>query len=127
MKNGIRIILALLLGYTMLMRGNASPFPSEPQPDFPKKVTGILTKSCYHCHTTGSNAKKALDAYDFYKWEEYKLTKKISLLTKICEVVEKGDMPPGKYLKQHPENALSESDIKTICNWTKKESEKLIK
>ena len=127
MKKGIRIVLTLLLTYTMMMRGNANPHPSEPQADFPKKVSGILTNSCYNCHTTGAKAEKAAEALDFKKWEEYKLTKKISLLTKICEVAEKGDMPPGKYLKQHPEKALSESDIKTICNWTKKESEKLIK
>lgn len=127
MKNGIRIVLTILLVHTTMMMGNAGPSTSEPQDDFPKKVSGILTNSCYDCHTTGANAQKALDALDFKKWEEYKLTKKISLLTKICEVAEKGDMPPGKYLKQNPEKALSESDIKTICNWTKKESEKLIK
>jgi len=127
MKKGIRIVLTILLIHTTLIRGNANPSPSEPQDDFPKKVSGILTNSCNNCHTTGSKAEKALDALDFKKWEEYKLTKKISLLTKICEVVEKGDMPPEKHLKQHPEKTLSESDVKTICNWTKKESEKLIK
>jgi len=127
MKNGIRIVLTILLIHTVMMKGNTSPHLTEPQDDFPKKVTGILTNSCYDCHTTGSQAGKALEALDFKKWEEYKLTKKISLLTKICEVAEKGEMPPGKYLKQNPEKALSASDIKTICNWTKKESEKLIK
>ena len=119
MKKGIRIVLTIILIHTMMMRGNTSPPLSEPQADFPKKVSGILTNSCYDCHTTGSKAEKALDALDYKKWEEYKLTKKISLLTKICEVVEKGEMPPEK--------ALSASDIKTICNWTRKESEKLIK
>jgi hypothetical protein len=127
MKKGIRIVLTILLIHTTLIRGNANPSPSEPQDDFPKKVSGILTNSCYNCHTTGAQAEKAVEALDFKKWEEYKLTKKISLLTKICEVAEKGDMPPEKHLKQHPEKAPSESDIKTICNWTKKESEKLIK
>ncbi len=127
MKNGIRIVLAILLVHTVMMKGYTSPQTTEPRDDFPKKVSGILENSCYDCHTTGSKADKALDALDFKKWEDYKLTKKISLLTKICEVVEKGDMPPGKYVKQDPDKALSESDIKTICNWTKKESEKLIK
>lgn len=127
MKNGMRILLTVLLIHTTMMSANTSPAPAEPKDDFPKKVSGILTNSCNDCHTTGASAQKALDALDFKKWEEYKLTKKISLLTKICEVAEKGDMPPGKYLKDHPEKALSESDIKTICNWTKKESEKLIK
>jgi len=127
MKNGIRIVLTILLIHTATMKGNTSPQTSEPEADFPNKVSGILTNSCYDCHVTGTKAQKAVDALDFKKWEEYKLTKKISLLTKICEVVEKGDMPPGKYLKQNPEKALSASDIKTICNWTKKESEKLIK
>jgi hypothetical protein len=127
MKNGIRFVLTILLIHTLMMKGNTSLFSSESQDDFPKKVTGILKNSCYDCHTTGSNAEKAVETLDFNKWEEYKLTKKISLLTKICEVAEKGDMPPGKYLGKHPEKALSASDIKTICNWTKKESEKLIK
>ena len=127
MKNGIRLVLTILLIHIVMMKGNTIPQSSEPQADFPKKVSGILTNSCYDCHVTGAKAQKAVDALDFKKWEEYKLTKKISLLTKICEVVEKGDMPPGKYLKQNPEKALSASDVKTICNWTKKESEKLIK
>ncbi|KPL12600.1 MAG: hypothetical protein AMS26_16940 [Bacteroides sp. SM23_62] len=127
MKKSIRIVLIILLIHTTLMRGNTSPPTSEPQADFPKKVSEILTNSCYDCHTTGTKAEKAFKAMDFKKWGEYKLTKKISLLTKICEVTEGGVMPPEKYLKQHPEKALSASDIKTICNWTKKETEKLIK
>jgi hypothetical protein len=127
MKQSIRIILAIMLVHTMVSWVNTSTPPAELQEDFPKKVSGILENSCYDCHTTGAKAEKAVEALDFKKWEEYKLTKKISLLTKICEVSEKGDMPPGKYIKQHPEKALSESDIKTICNWTQKESEKLIK
>jgi hypothetical protein len=127
MKNGIRIVLCIILIHTMMPKGNSSSFTAEPKDDFPKKVSGILSNSCYDCHTTGAKAQKAVDALDFKKWEAYKLTKKISLLTKTCEVVEKGEMPPEKYLKNYPDKALSESDIKTICNWTKKESEKLIK
>ena len=121
------ILLAILLVQLLLTGAGADPLVLTPQADFPKKVSEILTHSCYHCHTTGATAEKALSALDFKKWEDYKLTKKISLLTKICEVAEDGDMPPGKYLKQHPEKDLSESDVKTICNWTEKESEKLIK
>ena len=127
MKNGIRIVLSIILIHTVMLKVNGSSSTTEPEDDFPKKVSGILTNSCYDCHVTGAKAKKAVDALDFKKWEEYKLTKKISLLTKICEVVEKGEMPPEKYLSKNPDKALSESDIKTICNWTKKESEKLIK
>ena len=127
MKNGIRILLSIILIHSLMLKGNGSSFATEPKEDFPKKVSGILTNSCYDCHTTGAKAQKAVDALDFKKWEEYKLTKKISLLTKICEVVENGEMPPEKYLKNNSGKALSGSDIKTICNWTKKESENLIK
>jgi hypothetical protein len=126
MKTSIRIVLAVLLIHFVILKGNTVPAPAEPETDFPKKVTTILTNSCYDCHTTGAKAEDAVKALDFKKWEEYKLTKKISLLTEICEVVQAGEMPPGKYLKQHPDKTLSESDIKTICNWTQKESEKLI-
>lgn len=127
MKICIRIYLAMLLVQSIMLSAAAAPPATTPFADFPEKVSEILTNKCYTCHTTGSKAEKAWSAMDFNKWDGYKLTKKISLLTKICEVVEKGDMPPGKYLAQHPENALSDADIETICKWTKKESEKLIK
>lgn len=127
MKISILVYLAMLLVQSTMLSAAPDPPSSSSFEDFPKKVKEILTHTCYDCHTTGSKAEKAQSAMDFNKWEEYKLTKKISLLTKICEIVEKGDMPPEKHLKLHPEKALSESDIKTICNWTKKESEKLIK
>ncbi len=128
MKRNIRIVLTILLIQTILIiKGNTSLPSSASQDEFPEKVSGILARSCYDCHTTGTQAKKAFETLDFKKWEGYKLTKKISLLTKICEVAEGGDMPPEKYLNQHTEKVLSASDIETICNWTKKESEKLIK
>lgn len=127
MKKGIGIILTILLIHVTMLSGYTGPPPSEPISEFPKKVSTIITNSCYDCHTTGAKAEKAVKALDFKNWDEYKLTKQITLLTKICQVLENGEMPPEKYLGQHPEKALSESDVKTICNWTKKETEKLIK
>jgi hypothetical protein len=127
MKTGIRIALILLLVHTTMMWGNPGPPPSSPPADFPEEVSALLTNSCYDCHSTGAEAEKAVKAMDFKIWEEYKLTRRITLLTKICEVIEEGDMPPGKYLKQYPGKALSEDDVKLICKWTSKEAEKLVK
>ena len=56
MKNGIRIVLTILLIHILMVKGNTSPSPAEQQADFPKKVSVILTNSCYDCHTTGANA-----------------------------------------------------------------------
>lgn len=127
MKTGIRITLIMLLVHTTMMRGNPGPPPSNPPADFPEEVSALLANSCYDCHSTGAEAEKAVKAMDFKIWDEYKLTRKITLLTKICEVIEEGDMPPGKHLKQYPEKALSADDVKLICKWTSKEAEKLVK
>jgi len=95
--------------------------------EFPEEVGEILKSSCYGCHTTDSKSDKPKAALDFQIWEEYKLTKKISLLTNINEVVKEGNMPPGKYLEKNPDRALTEDQVKLIQDWTKKETEDLMK
>jgi hypothetical protein len=126
MKQVIRISLTSLAILVTSISGRTVTPPSNPIYEFPEKVSVILSNSCYDCHTTGTKAEKAVKALDFKKWDEYKLTKKISLLTNICDVLEKGEMPPEKYLGNHPEKKLSEDELELICNWTRKETENLI-
>ncbi len=96
-------------------------------PDFPEDVVKVLQNSCYACHTTDAKAPDAKAAMDFQMWDEYKLTKKISLLNRIGEVMEEGAMPPKKFLGYYPDKALSGEQVELIKGWTDKETEKLMK
>jgi len=94
--------------------------------NIPEDVKKILRNSCYACHSTGAKAEKAVKALDFRKWNDLKATKKIGSLNNISEVLEEGGMPPGKFLKNYPEKALSGEDKEVILEWTKKETAKLM-
>ena len=96
-------------------------------PEFPEEVGKVLSKSCFPFHTTDATGKDAKAAMDFNMWDEYKLTKKISLLNDINEALKEGIMPPAKFLKSFPDRALSDDHVKLIRDWTQKETEKLMK
>lgn len=93
---------------------------------FPDDVEAILESACNDCHTSGAKSKDALKAVNFNEWDTYRLSKKVGLLGEICDVVEKGKMPPKKYLEHQPDKALTPAQKVLVCNWAKKESEKLM-
>ena len=120
-----QLILLLVIGVLFISFQSFSPeLPSEGV--FPDEITTILKKSCYDCHTTSNGSEKALKALDFEQWDQYRLTKQIGLLGDIGKVVEEGKMPPGKYLENKPDRKLTESQIKTLSDWTKEEADKLM-
>ena len=120
-----QIVLIAATGILFLFFQSFRPEPLS-ESVFPDEITTILKTSCYDCHYTGSSSEKALKAVNFADWEEYRLTKQIGLLGDIGKVVEEKKMPPGKYLENKPDAALSEKQIKLLADWTKQESDKLM-
>ena len=94
--------------------------------EIPDDVNKVLIASCYDCHSSDARNKDAREALNFEKWDDYRATKKIGLLGDICELVEKNKMPPEKYLDRNPDRKLTEKQKKLICDWTAKESAKLM-
>lgn len=99
---------------------------NRPVGEIPEEVGKILVSSCYDCHSSDANSKDAREALNFEQWDEYRVTKKIGLLGKICELVEEDKMPPKKYLGFKPDRKLSDSQKQLICDWTGKESSALM-
>ena len=98
----------------------------QPVPGFPADIDKLLISSCYECHSTDSRNTNAKEALNFQQWNDYKVSKQIGLLDEICELVGDNKMPPEKYLSFNPDKKLSEEQIKKICDWTEKESGKLM-
>jgi len=120
-----QFVLLLATGIMFLFFQSFNPEPTL-EGTFPDEITAVLKTSCYDCHFTGSNSDKALNAVNFDKWDDYRLTKQIGLLGDIAKVVEKGKMPPEKYLEHKPAAKLSEAQQKLFSDWTSKEAEKLM-
>jgi hypothetical protein len=120
-----QIVLFVATGILFFFFQSFSPdAPSESV--IPDEITSILKTSCYDCHYTGASSEKALNALNFEKWDDYRLTKQVGLLGDIGSVVDERKMPPGKYLENKPEAALSDAQSKKLADWTRQEAEKLM-
>jgi tRNA A37 N6-isopentenylltransferase MiaA len=123
MKNkGVLILLAgglVFLLQSFLLNRKASP-------EFPEEVQQVLASACYDCHSSAGQNEDAKKALNFETWDDYRLTKQITLLGDIAEVIEKDKMPPGKYLEFKPDRKLSESQKELILNWAEETSESLM-
>ncbi len=119
-------IVFLLITGVLFLVFQAFGIKSAPALPIPEDVSGVLKTSCYDCHSNDGSNKKAQIVLNFDKWDDFKVSKKISRLEDICAFVEEGKMPPKKYLKSKPENALSDSQKALICDWTAKESATLM-
>ena len=124
MKKQIAVVLLGGLVLLVFLSFNETRMGDQ---DIPEDIASILKTSCYDCHSKGAKAEKALKAVQFDLWDDYRLTKKIGILTEIGEVLEEDKMPPKKYLENKPDRKLTESQKKQLMDWTKKESERLMK
>jgi len=120
-----KIALIVVAGGLFILFQASSPDP-ELIAQIPEEVSTLLVSSCYDCHTTGSKSEDALKAVNFKEWEEYRDSKKVAVLGDIGKVIEKGKMPPEKYLNNNPDKKLSDAQKKLISDWTKEASDKLL-
>lgn len=108
----------------------------------PENVKAILTRSCSDCHSnetrypwysyiTPSNwflaghIDDGRSEMNFSKWNTYDASRKDHKLDEICEMVESRAMPLPSYLWIHWDAELSDEEIRTLCDWTKQERQKL--
>lgn len=95
--------------------------------ELPEQVKSIVDQSCFQCHNADSENEKAREALDFKTIDKLGRVKKITTLKEISEVVEKGEMPPKKFLEKFPEKKLTEEQAKILADWSKKEIDALLK
>lgn len=120
-------IAALSMAFSLQADQPATVMPQDKfPPGFPADVVSILESSCVDCHISEASNVKAKGKLNFSKWEDMSDAKKVGKLETISEVVNKGDMPPARYLEKNPGAALSQAQKQTIVEWTDKESDKLL-
>lgn len=110
--------------------------------EVPENVKSILVRSCGDCHTNetkypwyskispsswflADHISEGRKHLNFSVWNTYELRRKNKKLDEICEQVESKEMPLPSYLWIHWDAKLAEDEVKTLCEWTKQEREKL--
>jgi hypothetical protein len=106
-------------------------------------ISQILVRSCNDCHTNSTTypwyaniqpvgwfLKNHIDdgqrKLNFSVFKTYPAKKQVKKLGEICEEVQTKEMPLPSYLWIHRSSVMSESDIKTLCEWTELEKAKIV-
>ena len=108
----------------------------------PSDVSALFARSCNDCHSNTTNwrwytyvapvswftvghVNEGRQELNFSEWGLYNERKKGTRLRAICQQVEKGEMPLPSYVLVHRDVKLSPDQIRTICDWTKQEGQRL--
>lgn len=108
----------------------------------PPDVALILGRSCNDCHTNktiypwyaniqpaGWFLKDHIDEgkkeLNLSKFNTFETKRKLKKLEEICEQVETTEMPLPSYLWIHRDAALTETERKALCDWTRTSIAKL--
>jgi Haem-binding domain len=114
----------------------------EASTDVPQNVSEMLSRSCSDCHSNNTNwiwysniapiswkivehVNEGRQKLNFSIWFTYAADRKKRKFDEICSEVEIGEMPHSQYLWLHWDAKLSENDIESLCEWTKKEAAKI--
>jgi mono/diheme cytochrome c family protein len=123
--SGIAISMAVLALTAFNLPSFNNP-QDKPASQFPADVEKIFQVSCNDCHTDAASNAKAKLKLNFDKWGELSDAKKVGKMENINEVITKGDMPPGRYLENHPDAKLTADQKAVVNTWVTEESKKLM-
>ncbi len=129
MKN--RYSLFFILAFAMLLSGFKKAFIERPEAaiqfEVPENINLILDQSCVMCHNKESEDLKGKKKLNLDTLSQLKISKQISMLSRIANEVEDGKMPPEKYLSKNPDKGLSEEDEDKIIEWARSYAKELAK
>lgn len=119
MKKLLFIPFVAIIGL-LFLQGTSEPVAenSAMAADLPAEVKAVVDQKCYGCHNVNSKNEKGKAKLDWDALSKLKKSKQKATMGKISEVLEKGEMPPKKFLDSKPEAALSESDLATLVAWS---------
>lgn len=111
--------------------------------DIPVEMAEKIMTSCYDCHSDythypwygyiapvslllDKHIREAKEKLNFSVWAEYSKKEQVILLGGVCSELLDMKMPLPGYVLLHKKAELSTDDIFLVCDWTDKETEKII-
>ena len=137
----------IFIGLQFTTPGHTNPAFDEAQSlealtAIPSEISAVFARSCNDCHSNKTNwrwytyvapvswftvghVNDGRSELNFSGWGSYGARMKETRLKAICELCEQGAMPPPSYALVHRDVGLSRDQVRTICEWTSKESLRL--
>ncbi len=145
----ILIILALGFGAIQFWQPQKN-LAEENSNDFlhscevPENIATILKESCYDCHSNNTHylwyhkiapvswmvdrhIQEGKQEVNFSEWRKLDIYDQIKMLDEITREVERKTMPLKSYKLMHPKARLSDAQLKSLEEWTRKQGEELLK
>lgn len=119
MKKLLIIPFAAIIGL-LFLQGTSAPVATihATDADLPANVKAVVDQKCYGCHNANSKNEKGKAKLDWDAVGKMKKSKRMAAMDEITEVLEKGEMPPKKFLENKPEAKLSEAELATLLDWS---------
>lgn len=108
----------------------------------PAEVGSVLERACMDCHSNrtrwpwysnvapaswfvADHVSEGRSELNFSDWARYDPSEMGEVLEQVCREVKGGAMPLASYVVLHPEAKLSDADVRTLCDWSRVEGERL--
>ena len=144
----VAVVVALLFVGVQFVRPEKINRPVEPtrtleaRAQVPAEVASILSRACNDCHTQqtrwpwysqiapaswflADHVRHGRRHLNFSDWARYNRRDADSLLGQICREVKGGTMPMSSYTLIHRDAKLSAQDVRTLCDWSQAERQRL--
>lgn len=116
---GLLLLAAFVLFPGFMATSGGSKFK------IPKKVNTIIQDKCYGCHSAEGKSQKAKDKLMWDDLAGLPAEQQVEKLKAIAKVLEKGSMPPEKFLEKMPEKKLTDKETAAMSKWASKMVKKL--
>ncbi|MCB0572216.1 MAG: heme-binding domain-containing protein [Phaeodactylibacter sp.] len=124
----LRFYLILLPALLILQpSGMGGDAPAAAGIKFPKKVNAIIQNKCYGCHSNEGQSDKVKAKLNWDLLPTMSASEQSEKLGHIMEVLEKGKMPPARFLEKEPGMKLTDAETAKLKKWAKKTAKKVSK
>ncbi|MFZ0285453.1 MAG: heme-binding domain-containing protein [Terriglobales bacterium] len=129
------VVLAACAQLVPVARDNPpAPAPNLVYATAPANVQRIFDESCKNCHSdqtvwpwysyvapvswvVAHDVHRGRSHLNFSTWDTYPPRKREERLEAICDELEDGNMPDGKYLLIHRGARLTPQERQAVCDW----------
>lgn len=120
------LVIMILMGLSSLKSYEKNAVNIE-KIDMPENVKAIIDNKCYGCHSADSQNDKAKEKLRWDQLDQLSKAKLVSTFSDIEEVLDKGKMPPEKFLEKRPEKKLTDEEKGLLKSWAVSTADNLMK
>lgn len=93
---------------------------------YPADVKAVIDDKCYGCHSKDGKSEKAKAKLMWDDLPNMVLDTVVAKLDDISEMIEKGKMPPEKFIQMKPDAAITPEQGALIKDWADKTADALM-